>query len=283
MSFNGNRLRSGPLDDHVQLTNLRILMFQISPFRLAYRAALASLTLALLTAVSAATAAAGSAQADRDQPATSPPAGSSTAGNAQQGAGTGSQAESGAETQPEITGEAIYRYCKSCHGEQGAGGEGGKYPRIAGLPPAYIDQQLHDFKSQRRVNKPMIPIFKHHRFDEQVIDLVAAHIAAMPPPGLALWPYQPSDAALGSYGSKQALAAAGAEQYQTRCASCHGDAGSGQIDAGPPLIDQYPAYLSKQISDFAAGRREHAAAEQCGAPDAAETEALIFHLVELGK
>ncbi|MBK1618816.1 hypothetical protein CKO42_10300 [Lamprobacter modestohalophilus] len=185
--------------------------------------------------------------------------------------------------QAPMTGDAIYRYCQSCHGEQGAGGEAGKYPRIAGLPADYIDKQLHDFKAQRRVNKPMIPIFKHHRFDETVIDLVAEYIATMRPPELALWPYQPSEAALADYGSKQALASAGAERYQADCASCHGDDGDGSLGNGPPLIDQYPAYLSKQISDFAAGRREHAAAEQCGAPDAAESEALIFHLVELGK
>lgn len=28
----------------------------------------------------------------------------------------------------EVTGEAVYSYCKSCHGERGAGGENGKYP-----------------------------------------------------------------------------------------------------------------------------------------------------------
>ncbi|WP_462322666.1 c-type cytochrome [Halochromatium sp.] len=183
----------------------------------------------------------------------------------------------------EITGEAIYRYCQSCHGKAGAGGTGGKYPRIAGLPVDYIDKQLHDFKSQRRVNKPMIPIFKHHRFDETVIDLVSEHIAAMPQPSLALWPYQPSQAALTAYASKQALAEAGAESYQANCARCHGEDGHGLTEVGPPLIAQYPTYLKKQISDFAAGRREHTAAEHCGAPDAAETEALIHHIVELGK
>lgn len=181
-----------------------------------------------------------------------------------------------------VTGDAIYKYCKNCHGERGAGGEAGKYPRIAGLPVSYIAQQLHDFKAQRRVNKPMIPIFKHHQFNEQVIDTVSEHIAAMRPPGLALWPYQPAASAIESYGSKQALADAGAERYQSECAQCHGDNGAG-TDAAPPLIDQYPTYLSKQISDFGAGRRKLPAAAQCGAPDETQTEALLDYLVELGK
>jgi cytochrome c553 len=187
-----------------------------------------------------------------------------------------------AAQQEAITGAAIYHYCESCHGERGAGGESGKYPRIAGLPAAYIDKQLHDFKAQRRVNKPMIPIFKHHRFDEAVIDTVSEHIAAMRPPGLALWPYAPSSEAIAVYGSKQALAAAGAEQYQAECAGCHGPDASGRNQA-PPLVDQYPAYLAKQIRDFGTGQREHRAAEHCGAPDAAQTEALLHQIVELGK
>jgi cytochrome c553 len=187
-----------------------------------------------------------------------------------------------AAEEPDVTGEAIYKYCENCHGARGAGGESGKYPRIAGLPASYVDKQLHDFKSQRRVNKPMIPIFKHHRFDEEVIDVVSEHIAAMRPPGLSLWPYEPSDAAIEDFGSKQALADAGAERYQADCAGCHGDDGTG-TEAGPPLIDQYPAYLSKQIGDFAAGRRMHPDADRCGAPGAAASEAVIHHLVELGK
>lgn len=191
-------------------------------------------------------------------------------------------AATGGDSTTAVSGDAIYRYCESCHGKRGAGGEGGKYPRIAGLPADYIDKQLHDFKSQRRVNKPMIPIFTHHRFDDTVINAVSTHIAEMSPPGLALWPYRPSPTAVDAYGSKQALAEAGAEQYRDACAGCHGDDGAGAAQ-GPPLIDQYPTYLRKQISDFAAGRREHAAAERCGAPNPAESEALIFHLVELGK
>ena len=239
---------------------------------------LLSLMLLLMTAANAALAESSDEQASSHQ-ATGP----QIADNGQTSSGDQTQQADQSGSEADITGEAIYRYCKSCHGEKGAGGEGGKYPRIAGLPADYIDKQLHDFKAQRRENKPMIPIFKHNRFDETVIDVVAEHIAEMPDPGLALWPYQPSEAALAAYESKQALAAAGAEHYQTNCATCHGEDGGGLPEAGPPLIDQYPAYLSKQISDFSAGRRDHVAADQCGAPDAAASEALIYHLVELGK
>jgi len=184
----------------------------------------------------------------------------------------------------EVTGEAVYQYCKACHGEQGAGGENGKYPRIAGLPASYVGKQLHDFKSRRRINKPMIPIFKHHRFDAEVIATVAGHIAAMPQPDLALWPYVPRPEALAAFDSKAAYREAGGELYADRCADCHGAAGGGDDAAGaPPLTNQYPAYLGKQIGDFAGGRRTHADSEQCAELTAVEADAVINHLVELGK
>jgi cytochrome c553 len=184
----------------------------------------------------------------------------------------------------EVTGEAVYKYCESCHGKRGAGGEHGKYPRIAGLPQAYVDKQLQAFKSQQRVNKPMIPIFKHHRFDAEVISAVSAHIAAMPPPGLSLWPYDADPDALKAFASRADYATVGAEAYADRCASCHGADGGGIADTGaPPLIDQYPAYLRKQIADFADGRRSHADSERCAAVTPAEADAVISHLVEVGR
>ena len=190
----------------------------------------------------------------------------------------------GAPLAAEITGEAIYTYCESCHGKRGAGGENGKYPRLAGLPQAYVDRQLRAFKTQQRVNKPMIPIFKHHRFDYEVVATVSAYIAGMRPPGLSLWPYEPEPNALAVFETRAAFNAAGADEYTSGCASCHGAAGEGVDDAGaPPLTDQYPAYLRKQIADFVNGRRSHADSARCADLTPAEADAVIGHLVELGK
>jgi cytochrome c553 len=184
----------------------------------------------------------------------------------------------------EITADGVYAFCVSCHGKQGAGGEGGRYPRIAGLPQAYLDAQIHAFRSQERVNKPMIPIFKHVRFDEEVIDLVSAHVAAMAVPDLGLWPYQPDPDALATFASRADYVAAGAAAYDAQCASCHGASAEGMEATGaPPLVAQYPAYLRKQIGDFAADRRHHEQSDQCGAPDDATTDAILNHLIELGR
>lgn len=186
--------------------------------------------------------------------------------------------ESATET---VTGEAVYKHCVACHGPRGVGGEGGKYPRIAGLPVGYVARQLHDFRQRNRINKPMIPIFRHHRFNDEVIDLVAAHIAAMPVPALGLWPYEPRPEALAAFPSKAAFDEGGATGYAQHCAGCHGTDGNG--GEGPPLTDQYPAYLLKQVQDFASNQRRHAGSAQCAALPPAETEAVVGHLVTLGK
>lgn len=192
----------------------------------------------------------------------------------------------------EVSGAAIYHYCTGCHGPRGAGGEAGRYPRIAGLPAAYLDRQIHAFKAGERLNKPMIPVFKHARFDEDIIDLVSAHIAAMTIPDLGLWPYAPDPQALAAFESRADYVAAGQSAYADQCAHCHGAAGQGGTTSGtmpgetmiaPPLVAQYPAYLRKQLDDFASASRTHAHSQTCGAPEPALRDAILNQLVELGR
>lgn len=185
----------------------------------------------------------------------------------------------------EITGKGLYKYCKSCHGSRGEGGQEGKYPRIAGMPQGYIEQQLHNFKQLERVNKPMIPIFKDQRFDAPLIEMVAAYIAGMPEPPLNLWPYKPAANVLAQFDSRAEFNALGEATFQQKCAQCHGEDARAQPDKTiPPLVNQYPMYLEKQIGDFVAGRREN---EPCnkmfGELKPKKREAIYSYLVELGK
>ena len=43
-------------------------------------------------------------------------------------------------------GKEINGTCAACHGDQGAGGKKGEYPRIAGQRVAYIENQLKSFR-----------------------------------------------------------------------------------------------------------------------------------------
>ncbi len=99
-------------------------------------------------------------------------------------------------------GEQVYKNCKQCHGAKGHGGSDGKYPRIAGLPQAYLEKQLNDFKQRKRKNKPMVPVFKNWRFNKDVIASVAAYVNQFPTDTLAIPAYQDTNEVLEQFDSK---------------------------------------------------------------------------------
>lgn len=192
---------------------------------------------------------------------------------------------SAASSTADITGKQLYKYCKSCHGTGGEGGKEGTYPRLAGLPQEYLERQLHNFKGRKRLNKPMIPIFEDYRFNDELITRVAQYISRMSEPNLNLWPYSPSEKALAEFDSRSEFNDLGEEIFQRDCAQCHGEDARGRKDKHtPPLVNQYPSYLGKQIGDFVAGSREHEhSTKMFGELYPEEREAVFNYLVELGK
>ena len=185
----------------------------------------------------------------------------------------------------ESLGAQVYRHCAGCHGPEGEGGKGGEYPRIAGLPQVYVERQLNQFKNRKRVNKPMLPIFRNWRFDQDVVAAVAAHVAAMPLYPAIIPPHQPDPALIADFDSREDFEAVGRDLFRNTCDQCHGEDGRGRADKqAPPLVHQYPAYLKKQIGDFAAGRREHEhAAKMFGELYEEEVDSLLVYLDKLGK
>lgn len=178
-------------------------------------------------------------------------------------------------------GKAIYQHCKNCHGVAGEGGKAGKYPRIGGLPQDYIERQLANFKSGKRVNKRMVPIFKNWRFDSDAMSTVAAYVAQMPVSAPA--PFEPSEERLAEFDSREEFDDLGATIYDENCAQCHGDEGLGRTDKeAPPLVKQYPNYLFRQIAAFIAGEREHEHANKMfGELYEEEIEAVLTHIGKL--
>lgn len=182
-----------------------------------------------------------------------------------------------------ITGESIYQYCTECHGPAGEGGKAGEYPRIAGLPQGYIERQLNAFKQRKRVNKPMLPIFEATRFDSKAASEIAAYVAQLPEPLPALETFEPSAERLAEFDSREEFDELGRDVYVGTCDQCHGKDGRGRADKeAPPLVNQYPSYLRKQIVDFAQGRREHEHAEKMfGELYEEEIESLLVYLGRL--
>jgi cytochrome c553 len=186
------------------------------------------------------------------------PAGSGWAGRLLAGAGllvlplTAPAADLGATIAKQGNGEGATA-CQTCHGADGGGQGAAGFPRLAGLPEAYLAKQLRDFQGEARKNATMKPIASALTAKE--IEAVAAHYADM----------QPATQAPGAEGvAKQRLARGEAIAERglwakgvPACTSCHGPAGRGVGDAFPALAGQHASYIRSQINAWQNGERSN--------------------------
>lgn len=174
------------------------------------------------------------------------------------------------------SGRDIMRTCAACHGEFGEGGGGGVYPRISGMHPDYIAEQLRAFKSRVRENIPMIPYANERELPEKDVLNVSYYLASITPSK-----HPPSDdVAMDAFErlilAKQAVQiprqpgdiALGEKLYNADCMECHARDGQGRVKK-PPLAQQHPPYLRAQITHFLAGQRAHDDVEELMRPKTA--------------
>jgi len=166
-------------------------------------------------------------------------------------------------------GKDINEVCAGCHGEFGQGGKEGEYPRLAGLPPAFIARQLDLFRDRKRTNLAMVESVDHRQLpDADVLD-VSAYLVAIEIPS-KLPPVDETAPGFNAYerllASKRVVqipmaegdAEAGKALYRRECASCHGARGEGDLkDAVPFLAGQYTSYLWRQVPKYLDKRRIH--------------------------
>jgi cytochrome c553 len=161
-------------------------------------------------------------------------------------------------------GKEINGTCAACHGDQGAGGKRGEYPRIAGQRVGYIENQLKSFRSRTRVNIPMFPYTQERELSNEDIKDISAYLASIElsnkMPSFkgtedALTRLQMVDRVMiipraeGNLEHGEAL-------YQKQCASCHGKTGKGR-GMFPMLVGQYTNYLKRQVDLYLKGDRPH--------------------------
>lgn len=158
----------------------------------------------------------------------------------------------------------IYGPCAACHGEFGAGGKKGEYPRIAGQLSKYMFQQLKNFQSQGRINLPMYPYTKERDLPDEDMKLVSEWLAQIELP-TKLPEFKDSDDALARLLAMEKVMIIprsegdienGGVVYQKNCAACHGKTGKGR-GMFPMLVGQYTNYLKKQIDAYLRGDRPH--------------------------
>lgn len=158
----------------------------------------------------------------------------------------------------------IYGPCAACHGEFGAGGKKGEYPRIAGQQPKYMFQQLKKFQSQARINLPMYPYTKERDLPDDEMKLVAEWLSQ-----IELDTKMPTfkgheDALTRLLAVEKVMIVPrvegdidnGGKIYQKQCAVCHGKQGKGR-GMFPMIAGQYINYLQKQVAAFLRAERPH--------------------------
>lgn len=144
-------------------------------------------------------------------------------------------------------GQSLYAACAACHGNAGEGNAALNAPKLAGQFPAYLQRQLHYFKTEMRgahaldvFGQQMAPMAAALA-DAAAIENVVAYIATLPDV-----PAAPTLA--GNVDSGRTL-------YVT-CAVCHGDAAGGIEGLGAPrLAGMSDWYMARQIDNFKGGIR----------------------------
>ena len=174
------------------------------------------------------------------------------------------------DTEPDLmTGKDINGVCAGCHGEFGQGGKNGEYPRIAGMPRAYLFKQVKLFQRNTRPNLPMLEHVHERQLSDQEILDISAFLEKIDLP-TRLPPVDESAPGFNAYqrllDSKKVVQipayegdrANGERLYNKECRSCHGKDGWGDSkEAVPQLAGQYTEYLLRQVAKYVKKVRIH--------------------------
>jgi len=140
-------------------------------------------------------------------------------------------------------------HCASCHGPDG-NSTAPQYPKLAGQQSVYMQHQLDDFKSGKRVSDIMGPVLADLSYDN-LADLADYYSSLKPSPGKV------TDASLLPVGKNLYLQGNTTSGIPS-CDSCHETHGEGD-GKFPRLAGQNIEYLNEQFKLYAAGQRTNGA------------------------
>lgn len=143
-------------------------------------------------------------------------------------------------------GQAKTAVCGACHNPDG-NSLAPNFPKLAGQGQRYLEKQMHDIKSGKRVVLEMTGMLAG--FNDQDLADIAAYFASQKSSVGA------ADPALVERG--RALFNGGdLDKGMPACTGCHSPDGAGIALAGfPHLSGQHAQYVSKQLTDFREGNR----------------------------
>jgi len=142
--------------------------------------------------------------------------------------------------------------CIACHGQHGEGNADAGYPYLAGLPVAYIKNQLTAFSNGNRKNAVMQPIAGS--LSQQDIAAVADYFAGLANDKLTGSAPTPTDASgKGAVLAHNGKWVAGVPA----CFRCHGADGRGVAPHFPSVVGQPEAYVRNQLVAWQTGTRSN--------------------------
>ncbi|MDR3501908.1 MAG: c-type cytochrome [Legionella sp.] len=148
---------------------------------------------------------------------------------------------------PTTTNKAMV--CAACHGQSG-NSQNPEWPNLAGQHPKYFIKQLKDMKDKSLRDAPTMSALVATMSDQDMDDL-AAYYAKMP---------------LAQGSTPKEFLQRGEQLYRggdftkriTACIACHGPKGTGNAQAGFPVLSgQHAAYTLLQLLAFKDGKRKN--------------------------
>lgn len=137
--------------------------------------------------------------------------------------------------------------CAACHGARAEGVA--TFPRLAGLPAAYVVEQMQAYADGSRPNAVMQPIAR--LMDAAQISAVADYVASEASPFLQAGTSRAEVLAAGARLVAIGKWSAGVPA----CRDCHGPQLRGGGPALPGIAGQPEAYLLEQLKSFRSGKR----------------------------
>jgi len=142
-------------------------------------------------------------------------------------------------------GKAKSESCAGCHGEDG-NASAPIFPKLAGQHASYLSKQLHEFKSQKRVDQAVMNAMAESLSDADIADISSWFSQQK------IKPEQAEKTELGQKIYRSGLAS----KNIPACAACHGPKGEGNpTSVYPTLGGQYSSYIAKALHDYKAGER----------------------------
>ncbi|SEQ74268.1 Cytochrome c553 [Faunimonas pinastri] len=156
--------------------------------------------------------------------------------------------------QPEAapdTMEARVQACTPCHGANGQGTSDPYFPRLAGKPSGYLNNQLLAFRNGRRHYPPMNYLLEFLPPDylKNMADYFAAQHPPLPAPAVV-------DASPEVMERGRTLVTQGDYAHEIpACSSCHGPSLTGMEPGIPGLLGLRASYISAQLGAWRYGTR----------------------------